>query len=132
MCVLLRFSLGLLFISGRSVCRVILNVGFFFSSRRRHTRCALVTGVQTCALPISRRLNETFRPTAVVGFGGYPAMPALLGALADGIPTAIHEQNAVLGRVNRYLAGRVDAIATAYPDVERLKDKYAEIGRAHV
>src|SRR3546814_18818195 len=30
---------------------------FFFSSRRRHTRCALVTGVQTCALPISRRLK---------------------------------------------------------------------------
>ncbi|KMS55670.1 undecaprenyldiphospho-muramoylpentapeptide beta-N-acetylglucosaminyltransferase [Sphingobium cupriresistens] len=74
---------------------------------------------------MARRLNETFRPTAVVGFGGYPAMPALLGALADGIPTAIHEQNAVLGRVNRLLAGRVDAIATAYPDVERLKDGYA-------
>ena len=33
----------------------------------------------------------------------------------------IHEQNAVLGRVNRLLAGRVDAIATAYPEVERLK-----------
>src|SRR3546814_12764771 len=31
---------------------------FFFSSRRRHTRCALVTGVQTCALPISERLRE--------------------------------------------------------------------------
>src|SRR3546814_3388064 len=31
--------------------------GFFFSSRRRHTRCALVTGVQTCALPISASLN---------------------------------------------------------------------------
>ncbi|KKW91215.1 MULTISPECIES: undecaprenyldiphospho-muramoylpentapeptide beta-N-acetylglucosaminyltransferase [Sphingobium] len=75
---------------------------------------------------MARRLNETFRPTAVVGFGGYPAMPALLGALADGIPTAIHEQNAVLGRVNRYLAGRVDAIATAYPDVQRLKDRYAD------
>ncbi|WP_176590206.1 undecaprenyldiphospho-muramoylpentapeptide beta-N-acetylglucosaminyltransferase [Sphingobium sp. EM0848] len=75
---------------------------------------------------MARRLNETFRPTAVVGFGGYPAMPALLGALADGIPTAIHEQNAVLGRVNRYLAGRVDAIATAYPVVERLKDKFAD------
>src|SRR3546814_2436053 len=30
-------------------------IGFFFSSRRRHTRCALVTGVQTCALPISPR-----------------------------------------------------------------------------
>src|SRR3546814_4254395 len=32
---------------------------FFFSSRRRHTRCALVTGVQTCALPISMKLNAT-------------------------------------------------------------------------
>src|SRR3546814_18733887 len=33
----------------------MFTVLFFFSSRRRHTRCALVTGVQTCALPISRR-----------------------------------------------------------------------------
>lgn len=74
---------------------------------------------------MARRLNATFQPTAVVGFGGYPAMPALLAALADGVPTAIHEQNAVLGRVNRLLAGRVDAIATAYPVIERLKDKYA-------
>src|SRR3546814_4149169 len=32
---------------------------FFFSSRRRHTRCALVTGVQTCALPISERFKVT-------------------------------------------------------------------------
>src|SRR3546814_9027955 len=36
---------------------------FFFSSRRRHTRCALVTGVQTCALPISSRLRvKSFSP----------------------------------------------------------------------
>src|SRR3546814_8092809 len=35
----------------RSICLFV----FFFSSRRRHTRCALVTGVQTCALPISAR-----------------------------------------------------------------------------
>src|SRR3546814_5783662 len=34
---------------------MFLVVGFFFSSRRRHTRCALVTGVQTCALPILSR-----------------------------------------------------------------------------
>lgn len=73
---------------------------------------------------MARRLYDTFQPTAVVGFGGYPALPALLGAQADGIPTVIHEQNAVLGRVNRLLAGRVDAIATAYPDVSRLKDKH--------
>src|SRR3546814_20675450 len=35
---------------------------FFFSSRRRHTRCALVTGVQTCALPISNSLFQRDRP----------------------------------------------------------------------
>ena len=71
------------------------------------------------------RLFETFKPSAVIGFGGYPALPALLGALAVKIPTVVHEQNAVLGRVNRLLAGRVDAIATSYPDVERLKRKFA-------
>ncbi len=71
------------------------------------------------------RLFETFEPSAVVGFGGYPALPALLGALAADIPCVIHEQNAVLGRVNRLLAGRVDAIATSYPSVERLGSKYS-------
>src|SRR3546814_4732869 len=38
------------------VCFVIVSLFFFFSSRRRHTRCALVTGVQTCALPIYQDL----------------------------------------------------------------------------
>src|SRR3546814_5449977 len=38
---------------GRILC-VLVSFYFFFSSRRRHTRCALVTGVQTCALPISK------------------------------------------------------------------------------
>lgn len=74
---------------------------------------------------MARRLYDTFQPGAVIGFGGYPALPALLAAQADGIPAIIHEQNAVLGRVNRLLAGRVNAIATAYPDVLRLKPKYA-------
>src|SRR3546814_3363008 len=37
----------------------VVLMGFFLSSRRRHTRCALVTGVQTCALPISMRLPDT-------------------------------------------------------------------------
>jgi UDP-N-acetylglucosamine--N-acetylmuramyl-(pentapeptide) pyrophosphoryl-undecaprenol N-acetylglucosamine transferase len=71
------------------------------------------------------RLFESFQPSAVVGFGGYPALPALLAATSAGIPTVIHEQNAVLGRVNRLLAGRVNAIATAYGKVDRLADKLA-------
>jgi len=70
---------------------------------------------------MAAQLFRSFRPSAVIGFGGYPALPALLAAFKEKIPTAIHEQNAVLGRVNRFVAGRVDAIATSYPDVERLK-----------
>src|SRR3546814_5065061 len=49
-------------------CCVFFCLCFFFSSRRRHTRCALVTGVQTCALPISdiRFLLCWLLPTFVV------------------------------------------------------------------
>src|SRR3546814_9476555 len=39
----------------------VVVICFFFSSRRRHTRCALVTGVQTCALPILRYLHRGLR-----------------------------------------------------------------------
>ena len=74
---------------------------------------------------MARRMYATFQPTVVCGFGGYPALPALLGALKEGIPTVVHEQNAVLGRVNRLLARRVDAIVTAYPMVRKLADKHA-------
>lgn len=78
------------------------------------------------------RLFESFEPSAVVGFGGYPALPALLAATSAKIPSVIHEQNAVLGRVNRLLARRVDAIATAYPEVDKLSprlfDKVSLVG----
>lgn len=71
------------------------------------------------------RLFEAFEPSAIVGFGGYPALPALLAAVTVKLPSVIHEQNAVLGRVNRLLAGRVDAIATSYDKVDRLKPQHA-------
>jgi UDP-N-acetylglucosamine--N-acetylmuramyl-(pentapeptide) pyrophosphoryl-undecaprenol N-acetylglucosamine transferase len=74
---------------------------------------------------MARQLYSTFEPSAVIGFGGYPALPALLGAFAERIPTIVHEQNAVLGRVNRLVARKVAAIATAYPDVKRLAQRYA-------
>ena len=70
------------------------------------------------------QLYRTFEPSAVVGFGGYPAFPALLAANRLDIPTIIHEQNAVLGRVNRLAARSVNAIATSYPDILRLKPKH--------
>jgi UDP-N-acetylglucosamine--N-acetylmuramyl-(pentapeptide) pyrophosphoryl-undecaprenol N-acetylglucosamine transferase len=61
------------------------------------------------------------RPAVVVGFGGYPSIPALVAAWVLRRPRAIHEQNGVLGRVNTLFAARVDAVAcgtwpTVLPD----------------
>ncbi|MGR3540714.1 MAG: UDP-N-acetylglucosamine--N-acetylmuramyl-(pentapeptide) pyrophosphoryl-undecaprenol N-acetylglucosamine transferase [Hasllibacter sp.] len=66
------------------------------------------------------------RPACVVGFGGYPSIPALAAATALKLPRLIHEQNGVLGRVNALFATRVNAVAcgtwpTALPEgVEHL------------
>jgi UDP-N-acetylglucosamine--N-acetylmuramyl-(pentapeptide) pyrophosphoryl-undecaprenol N-acetylglucosamine transferase len=59
----------------------------------------------------------SIKPSIVVGFGGYPSIPAVIAASLRGIPTLIHEQNAVMGRANRFLARRVTAIATGFAGV---------------
>jgi UDP-N-acetylglucosamine--N-acetylmuramyl-(pentapeptide) pyrophosphoryl-undecaprenol N-acetylglucosamine transferase len=74
----------------------------------------------------AKRIYREHTPDAVIGFGGYPAFPSLLAASAMKIPTVLHEQNAVIGRVNRMLAGDAAAIGTAYDQVDRLKPKYAD------
>ena len=51
------------------------------------------------------------KPSVVVGFGGYPSIPALSAAWLLGLPRMIHEQNGLLGRVNRAFAPRVDLVA---------------------
>ena len=58
----------------------------------------------------------------VVGFGGYPSAPALLAALSQKRPTLLHEQNAVLGRTNRWLAPYVGAIASSFPNLQKVPD----------
>jgi UDP-N-acetylglucosamine--N-acetylmuramyl-(pentapeptide) pyrophosphoryl-undecaprenol N-acetylglucosamine transferase len=68
------------------------------------------------ALRILRRL----RPAAVVGFGGYPSLPTAWAAGRVGIPLVLHEQNAVLGRANRILAGRALRICTGFEQVSGL------------
>ena len=68
----------------------------------------------------ARRLLGRLKPGAVVGFGGYASVPPLLAAHHLGIPTVLHEQNAVLGRANRLLARRVDRIATSFPATRRV------------
>ena len=69
----------------------------------------------------ARALFRDLQPAAVIGFGGYPALPSLLAALSLKLPSLVHEQNAVLGRVNRFLSPRVAAIATSYAQVRRMQ-----------
>jgi UDP-N-acetylglucosamine--N-acetylmuramyl-(pentapeptide) pyrophosphoryl-undecaprenol N-acetylglucosamine transferase len=57
----------------------------------------------------------------VVGFGGYPSVPPLMAAARLSIPTVIHEQNALLGRANRLLAGRARRIATGFPAIAMVR-----------
>src|SRR3546814_5728091 len=90
---------------------------FFVSSRRRHTRCALVTGVQSCALPISDAYAGIGRPQLTLG----TVLP-----LPQDLPIDLlaHRPDvlATRARVDAATAGRAAARAAFYPD----------IGRAHV
>jgi UDP-N-acetylglucosamine--N-acetylmuramyl-(pentapeptide) pyrophosphoryl-undecaprenol N-acetylglucosamine transferase len=65
----------------------------------------------------ARHLIAWLKPAAVIGFGGYPTLPPVLAAAWGGVPSLIHDSNAVIGRANNFLAPRVRAIATTFPDV---------------
>jgi UDP-N-acetylglucosamine--N-acetylmuramyl-(pentapeptide) pyrophosphoryl-undecaprenol N-acetylglucosamine transferase len=86
-----------------------------------------VRGMSKLGLGImqARRLLKRERPALVVGFGGYPSVPAVYAAQQRGIPTVIHEQNAILGRANVFLAPRADRIALSIPHVEGISDSDA-------
>jgi UDP-N-acetylglucosamine--N-acetylmuramyl-(pentapeptide) pyrophosphoryl-undecaprenol N-acetylglucosamine transferase len=72
-------------------------------------------------LEAGRKLR-TLAPVAVVGFGGYPSVPTMLAAARLGLPTVIHEQNAILGRANRLLAPRVKRIATSFAELGGIRE----------
>jgi UDP-N-acetylglucosamine--N-acetylmuramyl-(pentapeptide) pyrophosphoryl-undecaprenol N-acetylglucosamine transferase len=65
----------------------------------------------------ARSLIAWLKPAAVIGFGGYPTVPPVLVAAWSGVPSLIHDSNAVIGRANKFLAPRVNAIATSFPNV---------------
>jgi UDP-N-acetylglucosamine--N-acetylmuramyl-(pentapeptide) pyrophosphoryl-undecaprenol N-acetylglucosamine transferase len=66
----------------------------------------------------ARSLINKLHPAAVVGFGGYPSIPALYAAARVTIPIVLHEQNAVLGRANRAMMTKAKFIATSFPRVQ--------------
>ena len=68
------------------------------------------------------RLIDQLAPQLVAGFGGYPAFPLMAGARRKGVPILIHEQNAVLGRVNRQFARYAAAVASGFERLDRLPE----------
>ncbi len=66
------------------------------------------------------------KPSVVVGFGGYPAIPAMAAAWLMRLPRMVHEQNGVLGRVNKVFATRVDMVACSVWPTELPKGVRAE------
>lgn len=71
----------------------------------------------------ARRLLARLKPAAVIGFGGYASVPTMVAASLGGVRTAIHEQNAVLGRANRLLAARVSRIATSFEGCRSIPER---------
>src|SRR5882757_702111 len=86
---------------------------------RGRSLVALVRTVYTLGYGtlVAARLVRRLKPAAVVGFGGYPTLPPLIAAKLLRVPGIIHDANAVLGRANRFLSRRVNAIATSLPGV---------------
>lgn len=70
----------------------------------------------------AKAFMREWSPDVVVGFGGYPSFPALRAAESLGIPRVIHEQNAVLGRVNRVFAKSAHVVASGFEDLAKLPE----------
>ena len=69
----------------------------------------------------ARRLVREHNPCVAVGFGGYPTVPPIMAAGMAGLPTIIHEQNALLGRANRRLARGANAFALSFAQTQHLR-----------
>src|SRR3546814_4820551 len=115
---------------------------FFFSSRRRHTRCALVTGVQTCALPISRCApSPALGVTTVVigncGFGIAPNRPevrdALMKNLSEVEGMSLESLRAGIDWGFRSFPEYLDMLRSkgVYPNVAALDRKSSRLNSSH-
>jgi len=67
---------------------------------------------------VASRIVRRIKPAAAIGFGGYPTVPPILAASKKGVPTIVHEANAVLGRANKFLATHVTAVAITNPNTK--------------
>jgi UDP-N-acetylglucosamine--N-acetylmuramyl-(pentapeptide) pyrophosphoryl-undecaprenol N-acetylglucosamine transferase len=101
-------------------------------SGRNPIRITMALGQILKGVGQARAAFRREKPLAVVGFGGYPALPSMMAASLTGTPSLIHDSNALLGRVNRLVAKRVTKIALAFDKVALLprgaEDKVIVVG----
>jgi UDP-N-acetylglucosamine--N-acetylmuramyl-(pentapeptide) pyrophosphoryl-undecaprenol N-acetylglucosamine transferase len=68
----------------------------------------------------AKAILTRLKPMAVVGFGGYPSFPPIIAAWRLGIPSCVHDQNAIMGRANKVLSRFVNAVASSFPTLAGL------------
>ncbi len=90
---------------------------------RSPIEAAQTLGVLGNGFQASYRILGEVAPKAIIGFGGYPTLAPVLAAVGRGIPSAIHEQNSVMGQANRFLAPMVKAIACSFENTKYLEGK---------
>ena len=98
---------------------VLRGAGIAGRGRLRAAGAIVALGLGTIA---ARRALTRLNAACVIGFGGYPAVPPVLAAHNLGLPCVLHEQNAVLGRANRFLARRASALALSFTETARVPD----------
>lgn len=77
----------------------------------------------------ARKILKKVKPVCIVGFGGYPTFPPIFAAKSLGIPSILHEQNAVMGRANRMLAAKSTAIALSFAHTVHVEGELAAKAR---
>jgi UDP-N-acetylglucosamine--N-acetylmuramyl-(pentapeptide) pyrophosphoryl-undecaprenol N-acetylglucosamine transferase len=97
-----------------------------------------ILGKARAALALANGVRQAYallgviKPRAVVSFGGYPTVPPALAAALRSVPLILHEQNAVMGRANKFLSQRAKVIASGFPAIEglpeSLRGKVVQVG----
>lgn len=91
-------------------------------SPRKPIKAAIGTLKLMAGVRQARKFIKNWKPDVVIGFGGYPAFPAMQAAKGLKLPYIVHEQNAVLGRVNRLFAKHAAHVVSGFDRLDKLPE----------